>query len=851
MPSKDLTFRLFGEDVNASLALRNISAEADKSARGISKSFGALPAVVTAVFAVATIASVKLAADFQVASTQLVTGAGESEKNIRKVNDGLLAMAPAVGMGPIALAKAMFLVESAGFHGADGLRVMKAAAEGAKIGGADATVVANALTTAMVNYNLPAKAAAKVTSELVATVAAGKTNMQDLGGALSVVTKPAAAAGISLQQLLGAMGTMTQQGVSAQQSAQDLAATIAALSNPTAVQTQAMAMMGVNSIDVAKNLGKNGLTGTFDTLATSILKNMGPSGLVLQNSFNQSKVAAGSAQEMLDRLPKSLQGLGKEFLNNEITQKQWTAALKGQDVLTSNLGKEFATTAKTANGFSESLRGGGGSAKTFNGLMADMTGGSTGLATGLALTGSHMATFKTNVKAIGGASVEANGNVKGWALTQQDFKVQVEQASAGIQAMGVRIGTALLPMLSGALKVGKDWTNALIENKPALIAVIAVVGAFAAIMVTAFVAQQAYTAAANIARMATDVATAAQWLFNVALDANPIGIIILAIAALVAGLVWFFTQTKLGKEVWTNVTNAIVSAWKWLWGYLEPAFKTLGAVFKWLWETIIQPINGFFVAAFTILAKVVGVIFNDLIIPILKYVGAVFVWLWNTVISPLVGYIGAQIRVLGQIFSWLWQNAIEPAAKAIAKVFSWLWSTVLQPIFSFIGDNAQALGKGLGIVFGGIGDIIRGAFNGVVGFVKGVINGIIDLVNGGIGGINGLSKAASSVFPGMPSLQLGKLPRLATGGTYTGGGLAMVGENGPEIVKLPGGATVYPTGTKMGGGGSGQIVVNMQPPQGFFIGTVAELAKAMNTQFIGGLRNGQISKTELRAALGL
>ena len=94
MPSKDLTFRIFGEDVNASLALRNISAEADKSAKGIAKSFGALPMVVTAVFAVATVASVKLAADFQVATTQLVTGAGESEKNIRKVSDGLLAMAP-------------------------------------------------------------------------------------------------------------------------------------------------------------------------------------------------------------------------------------------------------------------------------------------------------------------------------------------------------------------------------------------------------------------------------------------------------------------------------------------------------------------------------------------------------------------------------------------------------------------------------------------------------------------------------------------------------------------------------------------------------------------------------------
>ena len=82
--------------------------------------------------------------------------------------------------------------------------------------------------------------------------------------------------------------------------------------------------------------------------------------------------------------------------------------------------------------------------------------------------------------------------------------------------------------------------------------------------------------------------------------------------------------------------------------------------------------------------------------------------------------------------------------------------------------------------------------------------------------------------------------------------VALVGENGPERVALPGGSKVYTSGTgPSGGGGGAQFNITMPAPQGFFIGTVAELAKAMNTQLIGGLRNGVISKTELRAALGL
>ena len=46
----------------------------------------------------------------------------------------------------------------------------------------------------------------------------------------------------------------------------------------------------------------------------------------------------------------------------------------------------------------------------------------------------------------------------------------------------------------------------------------------------------AYAVAQKVARVATIVFTAAQWLLNAALDANPIGIVIVALAALAAGL---------------------------------------------------------------------------------------------------------------------------------------------------------------------------------------------------------------------------------------------------------------------------------------------------------------------------
>lgn len=73
-------------------------------------------------------------------------------------------------------------------------------------------------------------------------------------------------------------------------------------------------------------------------------------------------------------------------------------------------------------------------------------------------------------------------------------------------------------------------------------------------IVAAVKAWQVATAAWTVVQ---NIATAAQVAFNVAMDANPIGIVILALAGLVAGLTYFFTQTDTGKKMWQSFTHAI------------------------------------------------------------------------------------------------------------------------------------------------------------------------------------------------------------------------------------------------------------------------------------------------------
>jgi len=75
--------------------------------------------------------------------------------------------------------------------------------------------------------------------------------------------------------------------------------------------------------------------------------------------------------------------------------------------------------------------------------------------------------------------------------------------------------------------------------------------------------------------VATGLATAAQWAWNAALDANPIALVVIAIAGLVAALVWFFTQTKLGQQIWSGFV-----------GFLQDSMKNLGSFFATVWNGI-------------------------------------------------------------------------------------------------------------------------------------------------------------------------------------------------------------------------------------------------------------------------
>lgn len=408
-----------------------------------------------AALAVAAV-SVKMAGDWQASMIRLTTSAGETGTVINgkltgpiaQVSDGLLKMAVSTGTSTKMLADAMYYVESAGFHGADGLKVMKAAAEGAKAENADASVVANALTTSLHDMGEGASYSVPMMNMMVRAVAAGKQTMQDFGAASAAMEPQARAAGIGFADVAAAEATLTVAGNTAQNAAQMLGHTISSLQNPNAIAAKAMATFGISVTDLTSHLGQRGLLGTMGLVDQAILNHMGPDGQALMNTFNNSQVAAQGLNTMLGNMPPNLKKLAEQVLNGTISAKDFTTAIKDLPPNLQAMGSEFETSYKNADSFNSSLRQNTPDTLNFAAALRKVLGDQVDANTAIQIGGVNLGVFAANEQYIADGAKTAGDNIETWGTITQGFNFKIDQARQYIETMAIRLGTMLLPKLT-------------------------------------------------------------------------------------------------------------------------------------------------------------------------------------------------------------------------------------------------------------------------------------------------------------------------------------------------------------------------------------------------------------------
>lgn len=153
----------------------------------------------------------------------------------------------------------------------------------------------------------------------------------------------------------------------------------------------------------------------------------------------------------------------------------------------------------------------------------------------------------------------------------------------------------------------------------------------------------------------------------------------------------------------------------------------------------------------------------------------------------------------------------EMIAKIIGLIASINWGAVWSGFWNFLTGLWGRVTNGFRDMINNIshmnwGDIGKGIANGVIGMIEGAINGALK---------------------GLPGAKSIHLPRFASGVTNFAGGLAVVGERGPEIVQLPQGSNVIPNNRVGGFGGNINLSVNV----GVYAGTEQEKRKVAKELF--------------------
>lgn len=332
----------------------------------------------------------------------------------------------------------------------------------------------------------------------------------------------------------------------------------------------------------------------------------------------------------------------------------------------------------------------------------------------------------------------------GMANQQRIAAATFQDTLAALGQAALPIFESILPMLTGALQGVADWAT---DNGPAIQETLAGVFSFIGDAIV-FVAENVIPLlAAAFSFLVEEVVPVLAEAFRViAEDVLPV---------VAAAIGWIAEE----------IVPILVAAFTFVVEWISANWPTISA--------IVEQVAGAVGTAFGVIAEVIGAVW-----PVIEAIASV--------LFPLVG--AAAGVLLG---------AIDVAFKAIGGVFEVL-SGVARTVFDAISG-----------VWDGMAGFFEGVWDGISGAFRGGLNALVDPINGFLRFLNNLAIRVPAIdVPfvgrvggfGIDPFNFGMIPRLASGGRILRDGLALIGEEGPELMHMRAGAQVTPLGADGLGG---------------------------------------------------
>lgn len=262
-----------------------------------------------------------------------------------------------------------------------------------------------------------------------------------------------------------------------------------------------------------------------------------------------------------------------------------------------------------------------------------------------------------------------------------------------------------------------------------------------------------------------------------------------------SGFAWLKDTALTGLQTaWETVWPIVQSAVSTVYGFLKetvwPWFQT---AFAWVTDTGLPAVQSAFNTVWPIIQSAVSTVygfFKDTVWPFLQTAfNDAATWIesmkdrWDTAIAAAKLIVAGLQTKVEEV-----KAGIDVAVGVIKGLFTTGWDTVKSTV--------EGVWNSIGSSISGPIETAKGLVNTAISTIKGWIQEGIDKVNALIGAINSI--------PGIPNMP--DVPQFATGVRNFSGGLALVGERGPELVTLPRGADVYSAAESRQMVGAGQAV---------------------------------------------
>lgn len=684
--------------------------------------------------------------------------------------------------------------------------------------GTDLATTSDIVTDALTAMGYAAEDAGRLADVMAAASSNANTNVKMMGETFKYAAPVTGALGYSMEDTAIAAGLMANSGIKASQAGTSLRGTLSRLTKPTQEMTATMAKLGLIVTDTTNNVDSNKLKKAQNSVAnkTAAMEKA-------QISYNAAVKKYGADS---DQARKAMIGLETAQRNLTTAQEELAKVQKGQQLTTyknttllQNEQGEMLSLMEVMQLLREKM---GGLDEAQQAQAASALFGQEAMSGMLAIINASEGDFNKLTEAV----KNSEGAAESMAGTMLD-NLGGDMTKLGSQFEGVQL--AIYEKFKPALRQGVEALSGLLDAVSWLV----VHGSEVAAVITGIAAAVgtyvAYTTALQIMKngwmslaIVQKVVAARQAALNAVMAMNPIGLVVAAIAGLVAAFVVLWNKSEAFRKFWQNLWERVKLTVQTVWKVIKDAASAAWDLIKKIWNGVPAFFGRIWDDIKAIFSAVGSVLSGDFsgAWELIKGVWSNVVQFFADVWDGIKGIFSGIDDYFGNMFSNAWKKLVD----IFSPVSEWVQENIIEPVaglFTDFWDNwrtgVKAAWDAVTGVFGGIADWFKDKFSkawqavkdvfsvggkvfdgikeGIVSAFKAVVNAIIGGINKVIAipfnTINGILDTIQNVsilgFEPFKDLLTGRLPvpqipKLARGGVMKRGQVGFLEGDGAEAV---------------------------------------------------------------------